>query len=593
MKLSDRIAEILVENKIENVFMVTGGMAMHLNDSLTRNQKISTTFFHHEQACAMAAEGYYRASGKIPVVCVTAGPGGINALNGVFGAFADSIPVLILSGQVRTDTIKKSSKLRQLGDQEAPITEIVKPITKYSKLVDGKTKIEKELEIAFSNLLSGRKGPVWLDIPINIQSKEVEKHTFSKNVQNKAEYKNLEKNIEELIYKLKTSKRPVVIAGGGIRNSSSLQSFLQFVKKLNIPVVTAFNGHDLLYEKHNNFVGRCGTIGDRRGNLVVECADLIIVCGSSLNIRQIGYNYKSFGKNKFFCYVDIDKNELKKKTINKNIDLAINSDLDLFFCEFNKRYKVTQNQNHIKFLKWCKVIKSKYSIKNENYIKTNKINPYLFTKELSSISKNSDIIITSNATAAIVPHQSFIIKKGQRFFTNSTSGSMGYGICSAIGASISNPKRRILCFEGDGSLQMNIQELATISHNNLNIVLIVFSNGGYHSIRQTQKNYFSDNLVGIDPETGISFPNLKFIAKAYNLNYENVNINNIVNFFDSFNYLETPIIINVEVDKNINFQPRIMSRRDTNGKIISPELYDMHPFLSNKELEIIFSIKNQ
>jgi len=591
MKVSDKIAEILATNNIDNVFMVTGGMAMHLNDSLTRQKEIKTTFFHHEQACAMAADAYSRSSGKFSVVCVTAGPGGINSLNGVFGAYADSIPMLILSGQVRTDTLNNNKNLRQLGDQEAPITNIVKRITKYSTVIRKVEDVEFEINKAISILSSNRRGPVWIDIPIDIQGSEYKKPKkhYKKIVQ--TEDKNLFDKAKKLKSKIEASKRPLIIAGGGIRASGTINKFHNFVNKLDIPVVTAFNGHDLLWESHKNFVGRCGTIGDRRGNLAVECADLIIVLGSSLNIRQVGYNFKKFGSDKFFCYVDIDKEELEKKTIKLNVNLPINCDLNTFFEVFEK-IKINKNKEHEIFKKWSQKVKKKYSIENEKYPSSKKINPYLFTLNLSKVSKNSDIILTSNATSAIVPHQSFLIKKNQRFFTNSTSGSMGYGIAASIGASIGNKKNRIICFEGDGSLQMNIQELATISHNNLNIVILVFSNNGYHSIRQTQKNYFSDNLIGIDEETGLSFPNLKHIAKAYNLKYLKVTKRNEENFINNFNNISTPILVDVEIDENIDFQPRIKSKKNALGKIVSPELFDMHPFLPDDEISSLLEIKN-
>ncbi len=591
MKISDKIAEVLVSNNITDVFMVTGGMAMHLNDSLTRKKELNVTFFHHEQACAMAADAYSRSTGKISAICVTAGPGGINALNGVFGAYADSIPMLILSGQVRTDTLNSEKNLRQLGDQEAPITKMVESITKYSKTITRKENIEYEIQKAISTLSNGRKGPVWIDIPIDIQGTEFKK--TNKLFREKKEI-STNKEVEQikiLEKRLNESKRPLIIAGGGIRSSGSTDQFRIFVNKLNIPVVTAFNGHDLLWESHKNFIGRCGTIGDRRGNLAVECADFILVLGSSLNIRQIGYNFEKFGKNKYFCYVDIDKEELSKKTIRQNLDLPINIDLNKFFKLFNVD-KIKKNKDHEVFNKWSKKVKKNYSIENESYPDTKKINPYEMTLSLSKMARSNDIILTSNATAAIVPHQAFLTKRNQRFFTNSTSGSMGYGIAASIGASIGNKKSRIICFEGDGSLQMNIQELATISHNKLNIIILVFSNNGYHSIRQTQKNYFSDNLVGIDEETGLSFPNLKDISGGYGLNYIKITKRNVKSFIKNFNKLDTPLLVDVEVDENIDFQPRIKSKKNSEGTIVSPELYDMHPFLPEKEIENLLKIKN-
>ena len=590
MKNSDKVAEILVENNIKDIFMVTGGAAMHLNDSLSRNTNLNATFFHHEQSCAMAADAYSKASGKVSVICVTAGPGGINTLNGVFGAYGDSIPMLILSGQVRTETLNFDSNLRQLGDQEAPIVDMVKKITKYSKTITKKDDISFELNKALKIMNSGRKGPVWIDIPIDVQGDEYIEKNKSNNFILNENNKKINSKLITLSKKINESKRPVVLAGGGVWSSNSVENFRKFIKKTDLPVLTAFNGHDLMWESHENFYGRAGTLGDRSGNLILECSDLILVLGSSLNIRQIGYNFDNFGKDKFFCYVDIDKSELVKKTIANNVDLSINTDLNKFFNEFN--CELVNKENHKEFKEWAKTIKTKYSIKNEGYIDTNELNPYIFCLELSEHTKENDIFVTANATAAIVPNQALLLKKNQRFFTNSTSGSMGYGLPAAIGSAISSKNKRIICFEGDGSLQMNIQELATIAEYDLNILLFVISNDGYHSIRQTQNNYFSDNLIGIDSTTGLSFPDLKSISQAHKLDYLKVDNYNYKKFLHDFNKIKLPLVVELKIDKNINFQPRVKSRTDSKGNIVSSNLYDMHPYIDDEEMKNILAIKN-
>ena len=590
MKNSDKVAEILVDNNIKDIFMVTGGAAMHLNDSLSRNTNLNATFFHHEQSCAMAADAYSKASGKVSVICVTAGPGGINTLNGVFGAYGDSIPMLILSGQVRTETLNFDSNLRQLGDQEAPIVDMVKKITKYSKTITKKDDISFELNKALKIMNSGRKGPVWIDIPIDVQGDEYIEKNKSNNFILNENNKKINSKLITLSKKINESKRPVVLAGGGVWSSNSVENFRKFIKKTDLPVLTAFNGHDLMWESHENFYGRAGTLGDRSGNLILECSDLILVLGSSLNIRQIGYNFDNFGKDKFFCYVDIDKSELVKKTIANNVDLSINTDLNKFFNEFN--CELVNKENHKEFKEWAKTIKTKYSIKNEGYIDTNELNPYIFCLELSEHTKENDIFVTANATAAIVPNQALLLKKNQRFFTNSTSGSMGYGLPAAIGSAISSKNKRIICFEGDGSLQMNIQELATIAEYDLNILLFVISNDGYHSIRQTQNNYFSDNLIGIDSTTGLSFPDLKSISQAHKLDYLKVDNYNYKKFLHDFNKIKLPLVVELKIDKNINFQPRVKSRTDSKGNIVSSNLYDMHPYIDDEEMKNILAIKN-
>lgn len=591
MRIADRIREVLVQNSFEDVFMVTGGMAMHLNDALTRNNKIKPTFFHHEQACTMAAEGYTRQTGKKSLVCVTAGPGGINALNGVFGAFNDSIPMLIISGQVRTDTLNKNRKLRQLGDQEAPITDIVKKITKYSKIIDRKDHLDYELFKALEIMETPRKGPVWLDIPIDIQGSDYIAKEQKKYELTTSKSENIDVEMKNLYKAILNSKRPLIMAGGGIRAANAERYMSKLIDNFNIPVVSAYNGHDLFFEKSEKYIGRCGTQGDRRGNLAVECADLIIALGTSLNIRQIGYNYDDFASDKFLCYIDVDPQELDKKTIKKNVDLAINVDIKYFLNKFTKKYK-KHSEIHNEFLNWAKKVKIKYSTKNEIYQDTKKINPYKFVMELAKNTKPSDTFVTSNAMSAVAPMVAMPLKKGQRFFGSSGSGSMGYGLPSSIGASIGSPKRRIICFEGDGSIQMNIQELATVVANKLNILIFIFANNGYHSIRQTQTNYFKDNLVGIDNKTGLSFPNYQLISDAYGIKYKKITSKNYINFLSDINSLKLPMVVEVMIDEKLPYQPRIKSRVDEKGNIVSAKLYDMHPYLSKEEMEDILKIKN-
>ena len=593
MLISDRISSYLSKNNLEDVFMVTGGAAMYLNDSLTRNKSLKTTFFHHEQACAMAAEAYARIKGKVPVVCLTAGPGGINSLNGIFGAFNDSLPIIVLSGQVRTETLNENKKLRQLGDQEAPITEIVKSITKYSKIIRNPNEIDYELDKALRLATSGRPGPVWLDVPINIQNSAYNKNKQKKleavqeSIVKQSEYKKL----EVLYEKIKMSKRPVVLAGSGIRISNQFEQFHRFINNFNIPVVTGFNAHDLMWEGNHRYVGRAGTIGNRSGNIVVECADLLIILGSRLNVRQIGYNFDFFGKDAFCCYVDVDKEELNKPTLT-NIDLKINMELSEYFKFFNRKKSKHDFKHHKQYLKWSKNIHIKYGPHYEKYPKVKNINPYKFTSELSGFLKNDDVITFSNATAGIIPNQALILKKRQRFYGSSGSGSMGFGLPSSIGASIAS-KKRIICFEGDGSIQMNIQELATISHNSLNIKIFIFSNNGYHSIRQTQKNYFKDNLVGIDDKTGLSFPDFNKIAQAYNIKYYKINSHNeIQNKLNNVLKNNKPTICEVMLDSAINYQPKVSSKKNSSGQIVSAKLYDMSPFIPKSEMEEILKIKD-
>ena len=594
MRVSDRIAELLTESQIKDVFMVTGGGSMHLNDALSRNSKLNVINMHHEQACSMAAEGYAKLGGTPACVNVTTGPGGINAINGVYGAWTDSMPMVIISGQVKKETLNtNSSKLRQLGDQENDIISMVKKITKFSYQLKNQDYLDDVLSHAISLSTSGRPGPVWIDVPMDIQG-AIYNPSKQKKLKNLNLYKSPKVKKGDLKYvlnKIKSSKNPAIIVGGGIRASNSHDEFLNFINKLDIPVLTAWNAHDVIEETHKNYVGRPGTVGDRAGNFVIETCDLLIILGSRLNIRQIGYNYKSFSPHSHKIMVDVDSEEINKKTL--KIDKKLNYDLKDFLSELNKITTNLKNRNHKEYLNWSKGLAKQYPVFNEKYAKSKLINPYYFGEVLFKALKKEDIVITSDGTAVVTTFQVAKLKKGQRLFSNSGSASMGYGLPAAIGASFSSGKSNIVCIEGDGSLQMNIQELATVSYHKLPIKIFVFSNDGYHSIRQTQSKYFPDNVIGCGVESGLTFPDLKFIAKAYGIEYIKIanskNIKDIINKILSKNHA---IICDVVLDKSQEFEPKASSKLYEDGKMKSAPLYDMYPFLPEDEINNILDSRN-
>ena len=453
VKVSEYIESFLYNNGITDVFTVTGGGAMHLNDAFGHSKHIRCIYNHHEQACAIAAEAYARLTNKLPVVCVTSGPGGTNALTGVIGAYLDSIPMFVISGQVKIETTIHSTnlKLRQLGDQEFNISETVKNMTKYSKIVLDKNKISYYLEKALFLCKNGRPAPVWLDIPLDIQSAMIDtdnlEHYDSKN--DYIDYNFSDDIIEKVYKKIKESKRPVILSGSAIRISNSYDKFLKFIDKLQIPVLTAFNCHDLLEDSHFLYAGRPGTVGTRGGNFIIQNCDLLISLGCRMNIRQISYNYKDFAKNAYKIYIDIDKSELEKPTL--NIDMPINTDISLFFDKMNN-YNYVSDNRHRKWLEKCKYINSKYpAVIQKYYLNKKCLNPYVFMDLLFKILKENDIIITGNGSACVISFQCAIIKKEQRLFSNSGCASMGYGLPASIGACVSkNNSQRIICIEGDG-----------------------------------------------------------------------------------------------------------------------------------------------
>ena len=592
IRISDRIAEILVEHGVKHLFMVTGGGAMHLNDAFGRNNYLNVINLHHEQACTMAADGYARLSGVPACVNVTTGPGGINAINGVYGAYTDSVPMIVVSGQVKRETLNfNNSKLRQLGDQENDIVSMVKKITKFSYVLKNPNLVDSVLKYALDLATTGRPGPVWIDVPIDIQgaiySKSSQK-VYKKNIKTKTSNKKLESDVNKVLKLLGEAKRPAILVGGGVRASGSHKEFLKFINNSSIPVLTAWNAHDVLHNSHKNYAGRPGTVGDRPGNFIAENCDLLVVFGSRLNIRQIGYNFKEFSKRSFKIMVDVDEQELNKKTL--NIDLKLNYDLKEFLVMLNKKSKKIDNENHVKYLKWCKKLLNEYPVFSSKQISDKKINPYHFVNELFDQLKNRQIVVTSDGTAVVTTFQGAILKPGQRLFSNSGSASMGFGLPAAIGTCFANNKKEVICIEGDGSIQMNIQELASVRHHDLPIKIFIFSNEGYHSIRQTQTKYFPDNITGCGPDSGLSFPDFKNIAKAYGLKYMLIDKkSNLVNNLKNTLKTKEPIICEVLIDKNQEFEPKASSKLYPDGRMKSAPLYDLFPFLDSKIIEEIIN----
>jgi len=593
-RVADYIADFFVENNITDVFTITGGGAMHLNDAFGHHPKLRCIYNHNEQACAIAAEGYARYCQKIAAVCVTSGPGGTNAITGVMGGWLDSIPMLIVSGQVKfTTTIKSTTlSLRQLGDQEFNIVDTVKTMTKYSVMIDNPNDIAYVLEKALFLAYNGRPGPVWIDIPLNIQSAIIDTDLLRHyNV-----LENINENppeldlglIDKIIEKINSAKRPVIFAGTGIRSSGSYDIFQTLVKKLRIPVVTAWNAHDILPDINECYAGRPGTVGNRGGNFVTQFADLLIVLGSRLNIRQISYNWKNFAKNAYIIMVDIDSKELLKPTL--KVDLPIYANVK------NVIIKLIESTREIKdfscWRDWAHSINKKYPVclpemRNEN----NPLNPYVFVDSLFNSLCDDDTVVCSNGSACVIGFQGAIIKKETRLFTNSGCAAMGYGLPAALGVAIKRGAKRTICIEGDGSLQMNIQELQTVFYNKLNIKLFVINNNGYHSIRQTQTNLFNEPLVGVCDGNGLSFPELERLAYAYKLPFIRIDSYKTHNqdILTALNH-EGPVIVEVVVDTNQFFSPKLSSKQLPDGTMVSPSLEDMYPFLPEDE---ILSIKNE
>ncbi|HLH08236.1 MAG TPA: thiamine pyrophosphate-binding protein [Terriglobales bacterium] len=590
VKLSDYIVSRLQEWGARHVFLVTGGGAMHLNDSFGKAAKMKYVCTHHEQAAAIAAEGYARITGTPGVLNVTTGPGGINALNGVFGAWTDSIPMLILSGQVKRETCMATygrSDLRQLGDQEVDIIRMVKGITKYSAFVDDPNSIAYHLERAWHLAQTSRPGPCWLDIPIDVQSAQIEpeelKHYDPAEDDLRWDSSEVADRVHDVLKRIAAAERPVILAGTGVRLANALPEFEQVIRALRIPVTTAWT-HDLIASDDELFCGRPGTIGERAGNFTVQNADLVLVLGSRLNIRQISYNWASFARNAFKIQVDVDAAELDKPTVKP--ELAIHCHLKLFLSEMAEQLTSSSAgvASHEEWLSWCKDRRRKYPVvRPEQRACRDKVNPYAFVESLFANLRSDDVVVCGNASACIVPFQAGSIKKGQRLISNSGSASMGYDLPAAVGAAVARGGGRVICLAGDGSLQMNIQELQTLFHHQLPVKLFVLNNGGYLSIRATQTGFFG-RLVGESSASGVSFPSAIRLAAAYGIASQEVK--GMADLPQVWSELDKPgpSIIEVHLDPKQEFEPRIRSRQLPDGRIVSPNLEDMYPFLSPEEL---------
>ena len=596
VRVADYIAEMMVEAGISQVFMVTGGGAMHLNDALTRHPGLNALCMHHEQSCSMAAEGYARISGKMAIVNVTTGPGGINALNGVFGAFTDSVPMLVISGQVKRETINRNdpADLRQLGDQEVDIVAMASPITKFATLCQETTDVRYLVEKAIQVARMGRPGPTWVDVPIDIQGALIDPAAL-RGYQGDLDgvrgedhasqgLTNLTRDVDTMVSRLSQARRPVILVGNGVHISRSESAFLNVLDRLRIPVVTAFNAHDLVNDDNVYFVGRQGSIGDRAGNYAVQNADFLINIGCRLNIRQISYNWPSFARAAYKVMVDIDRGEMTKATL--NIDLPIKADLTSFLqilANATKNYKPPAC--HSDFLAWCKEKRREYPVVLKRYF-TNKalVNPYAFADILFDELEQSDIIVTANATACIVTFQCAKIKQGQRLFSNSGSASMGYDLPAAIGACVASGAKRVVCIAGDGSIMMNIQELQTIAGHCLPIKIFVLNNQGYHSIKQTQQAFFPDNVYGCGPDTGLSFPDFINVASAFGLPANSCsNVDQLRTAVRSCLDSRGPSLCAIALDPSQPFSPKLSSRRLDDGRMVSSPLEDMAPFLPRSE----------
>lgn len=587
IKLSDYVVAFLKGKAVKHVFMITGGGSMHLNDSIGQERSIKFICNHHEQATSIAAESYARLTNNIGVCQVTTGPGGTNTFTGLIGSWLDSIPMLFISGQVKTTTsLYRYPKNRQIGIQEINIIDMVKHVTKYAVPILDPNEIKYHLEKAWFLAKSGRPGPVWLDIPLDIQStmiNESELRGFDpKEIVQNQDLISIDKQIDQTIELIKKAKRPVIVAGFGIRLGAANDLFYKFIDTVRIPVLTSLSSHDLMWENHPLYAGRFGLYGNRGGNFTIQNSDLLIVLGSRMSLWEVGYDYGKFAREAKKVSIDIDKQELEKPTFSP--DIKINCDVKVFLSNILEKINPKTIPSFYSWVNKTKYWQKKYPIILPEYNKLKKyVNYYYFIGVLSKELVKNDVIVTGNGTAFTGTCQAIKLKEGQRLCINIGCASMGYDLPAAIGAYFANPKKRIVLITGDGSIQMNIQELQTIVHHKIPIKIFVINNNGYLAIRITQSNFFKREY-GIDSNSGISFPNMQKIAKAYGI--PSIRINNQKELNKNIKKIlaaKGPYLCEIMMPPNQELIPKLKTMVDSEGKLYSSPLEDMYPFLPRKE----------
>ena len=585
--VSDYVIKFLERKGVSNIFTVSGGGSISLCDSLHRSKKIRYICCHHEQAASFSAEGYARAKKNIGCALVTTGPGGTNAITGVSSAWIDSVPVIFISGQVFLNQTIKNSKKRQIGVQEIDIISLVKPVTKYSVMIKDPYSIKYHLDKAYNLALSGRPGPVWIDIPADIQNFKIQERKlkgFNNNYIIKKS-KKIDTQIKKVAELLSKSNRPIIHIGHGVKLSKAENVFLKLINRFKIPFMQTWNADDVVIHDHKMNMGKPGAFGSRYSNFIIQSSDFYLSIGTRLPFMVTGYDANDYArKAKVKVMIDIDKNELKKNGM--SINYKICCDAKYFIEKLNFFLKKINKIN--KWIKYCNYLKNKYPIVQKKFYKLKKyVNSYVFIDVLSKYLKENKIIITDMGFSFTTTHQAFKNKKNQILLTNSGHAPMGWGLPAAIGASCKGKKfQDVICLTGEGGFQMNIQELATLMHNKIPIKIFIFNNGGYLTIKQTQQLGFKGRLMGSTKTSGLSFPDYEKIAKSHKLNYfiikNQIRINSKIK---SILTVKKPLICEILMDPNEEQIPKAINKKNKDGKSIPTVFEDMYPFLSRSDFQ--------
>lgn len=578
-RVADYIADFLVSKKMYDIFTVVGGGAMFLNDAFGNHPKLKCFYNHHEQACTMAAEGYYKQKGEMATACVTTGPGGTNAITGVLGAYQDSTPMIVISGQVRYEITVESTglDLRQYGVQENAIIPMVKSITKYAEMVRKPEDIRYCLERAYYEAMNGRRGPVWLDIPLNVQSAIIETDTLE-GYEPEEKKTDITAFVTTILEELRQAERPLIVVGSAIRTMGIVEQFIAMAEKLNIPITYPLNVADVIPLEHELAMGCFGSVGTRSGNFVIQNADVVLILGCRMAFAHIGFNYSAFSPNSKKITVDIDPAEQEKPSMKRDIKILadvtdivpalLNSDLGLW-------PKYTQ------WKQYCKELKTKFPVFLEHHKTSldNRVNQYYMAKAIAERLDSNGITILGNSSGLDPTRQLGIREQGGRIIHNANCGSMGCCLPMGIGAAVASG-RRVVVYTGDGCIQMNLQELETIIYNKLPIKIIILNNEGYGGIVTTQKKFFGEKLSGCTKETGVGMPDFEKLAYAYGYTFFRIeNHSQVDAVMDALFADDAPAICEVYQDFQQKTEPRVGSRKLEDGTLVSTGIEDMEPFL--------------
>ena len=586
MRLADFVIKFLEEKKIDTVFTVSGGGSIFLCDALYKSKKLKYIACHHEQAVSYAAESYSRVKNKPGAAIVTTGPGGTNCASGVACCWIDSVPTIFISGQVFLNQTIGNSGLRQIGVQEFDIVNMVKSSTKYAVIVKKPNEIKYHLEKAYNICTEGRPGPVWIDIPANIQNAEINPKkliSYKPEIKIKKSFA-LDKKIKKIAKLFLKYDRPMFHVGHGVKISNGQNYIRKIVDKYKIPFALTWNASDLIESSHPSYVGRPGAFAERGSNFIIQNCNLYISVGTRLPFMVTGYNSKDFARKAKKVMVDIDKNEVRKSKI--ELHDKINCDAS-YFLKTLLKYLPNKIKLSKSWLDYCKNVRKKYPIVLEKFKSQKKfVNSYYFVDLLSDVLNKKDIIVTDMGLSFVGTHQTFKVKKGQKLYTNSGHAPMGWGLPAAVGACYASKKRRIICLVGEGGLQMNIQELATIMHNKLPIKIFIYNNGGYLTIKQTQQLGFESRIMGSNSNSGISFPDYKKIAQSHKIKYTKITNNkNLKKKINKILVGNKPVICELMLDHNQEQMPKAINKRMPGGKSVPTKYEDMYPFLSPNEIQ--------